>query len=115
MEFLIATACISFRDSGCRNVSLSGAPLARADPGTGLGDSHPLDGFLQQLAATLEPHYGFQSLHAFKALFQPRFAPLHLLFPDEAALPRIAVALSRAQLPQAGPRDLVVTLTRSEA
>ena len=114
MEFLIASACISFRDSGCRIVSLSGAPLARADPGTGHGEPHPLDGFLQQLAATLEPHYGFQSLHAFKTKFQPRFAPLHLLFPDEAALPRIAVALSRAYLPQAGLRDLV-TLTRSDA
>ena len=53
MEFLIASACISFRDSGCRIVSLSGAPLARADPGTGHGEPHPLDGFLQQLAATL--------------------------------------------------------------
>lgn len=114
MEFLIASACISFRDSGCRIVSLSGAPLARADPGTGDSEPHPLDGFLQQLAATLEPHYGFQSLHAFKTKFQPRFTPLHLLFPDEGALPRIAVALSRAYLPQARLRDLV-TLARSDA
>jgi lysylphosphatidylglycerol synthetase-like protein (DUF2156 family) len=114
MEFLIASACISFRNSGCRTLSLSGAPLARADAAAGHTETHPLDGFLQQLAATLEPHYGFQSLHAFKTKFQPRFAPLHLLYPDEAALPRIAVALSRAYLPQAGLRDLV-TLTRSDA
>ena len=114
MEFLIASACQSFRDSGCRIVSLSGAPLARADPDSAGGEPHPLDGFLQQLATTLEPHYGFQSLHAFKTKFQPRFVPLHLTFPDEAALPRIGVALGRAYLPQAGLRDLV-TLTRSAA
>jgi len=89
MEFLIASACLSFRDSGCRIVSLSGAPLARAEPGGSRDDPHPLDGFLRQLAATLEPHYGFQSLHAFKTKFQPRFVPLHLVYPDEAALPRI--------------------------
>ena len=114
MEFLIASACQSFRDSGCRIVSLSGAPLARADPDSAGGEPHPLDAFLQQLATTLEPHYGFQSLHAFKTKFQPRFVPLHLTFPDEAALPRIGVALGRAYLPQAGLRDLV-TLTRSGA
>jgi lysylphosphatidylglycerol synthetase-like protein (DUF2156 family) len=114
MEFLIASACLSFRDSGCRVVSLSGAPLARAEPGTEDGDLHPLDGFLQQLATTLEPHYGFQSLHAFKTKFQPRFATLHLIYPDEAALPRIGVALSRAYLPQASLRDLM-TITRTGA
>jgi lysylphosphatidylglycerol synthetase-like protein (DUF2156 family) len=114
MEFLIASACLSFRDLGGRVVSLSGAPLARAESGSIDTDAHPLDGFLQQLAETLEPHYGFQSLHAFKTKFQPRFVPLHLIYPDEAALPRIGVALSRAYLPQAGLRDLV-TLTRSGA
>ena len=62
----------------------------------------------------LNRDYGFQSLHAFKTKFQPRFVPLHLTFPDEAALPRIGVALGRAYLPQAGLRDLV-TLTRSGA
>jgi lysylphosphatidylglycerol synthetase-like protein (DUF2156 family) len=112
MEFLIASACSSFRDSGCRIVSLSGAPLARAEASISDSGPHPLDGFLQQLGETLEPHYGFQSLHAFKSKFQPRFIPLHLIYPDEAALPRIGVALSRAYLPQAGLRDLL-TLTRS--
>ena len=38
--------------------------------------------------------------------------PLYLVFPDEAALPRIGLALSRAYLPEAGVRDLVA-LARS--
>ena len=43
--------------------------------------------------------------------FQPAHAPLYLVFPDEAALPRIRLALSRAYLPEAGVRDLL-SLTR---
>ncbi len=40
------------------------------------------------------------------------YEPLYLVFPDEAALPRIGLALSRAYLPDAGMRDLVA-LARS--
>ena len=36
---------------------------------------------------------------------------MYLVFPDEAALPRIGVALGRAYLPDAGLRDLL-TLAR---
>ena len=123
MEFLIASACMTFREEGAGIVSLSGAPLARAaapaaGKGPGVEDTAPgpdrnaLDGFLDRLGSTLEPYYGFRSLQAFKTKFQPRFEPLYLVFPDEAALPRIGLALSRAYLPDAGVRDLV-TLARS--
>ena len=110
MEFLISSACLAFRDEGCRVVSLSGAPLART-PATesngGTLDRSTMDDFLDRLGAALEPYYGFRSLHAFKSKFQPRVDPMYLVFPDEAALPRIGVALSRAYLPDAGVRDLV--------
>jgi lysylphosphatidylglycerol synthetase-like protein (DUF2156 family) len=120
MEFLIASACLAFKEDGHRFVSLSGAPLARsaaypAEPAASNGrsalesavDRGPLDAFLDRLGQALEPYYGFRSLQAFKAKFQPRFDPLYLVFPDEAALPRIGVALSRAYLPEAGLRDFV--------
>ena len=114
MEYLIASACQAFKQEGCTVVSLSGAPLARTAPGQGDEGLDPgtLDTFLDRLGASLEPYYGFRSLHAFKAKFQPRHEPLYLVFPDEAALPRIGLALSRAYLPEAGVRDLV-TLARS--
>jgi phosphatidylglycerol lysyltransferase len=112
MEFLISSACLAFKEEGCQLVSLSGAPLARAGAADSAMDRGPLDSFLDRLGASLEPYYGFRSLHAFKAKFQPRFEPLFLVFPDEAALPRIGVALSRAYLPDAGLRDLV-TLARA--
>ena len=70
------------------------------------------DVFLVGLAESLELYYGFRPLHAFTSKFQPRHEPLYLVFPDEAALPRIGLALSRAYLPDAGMRDLVA-LARS--
>lgn len=112
MEFLISSACLTFKEEECQRVSLSGAPLARAGAADSVMDRGPLDGFLDRLGASLEPYYGFRSLHAFKAKFQPRFEPLFLVFPDEAALPRIGMALSRAYLPDAGLRDFVA-LTRA--
>ncbi len=112
MEFLIASACSAFRDEGARVVSLSGVPLARAGAGDTTTGRAPLDAFLDRLGAALEPYYGFRSLQAFKAKFQPRHEPLHLVFPDEAALPRIGVAPGRASLPAAGLRD-VVALARA--
>jgi lysylphosphatidylglycerol synthetase-like protein (DUF2156 family) len=109
MEFLISSAATAFRDQGCAVVSLSGAPLARSS-NRGVDehlDRGTLDVFLDRLGAALEPYYGFRSLHAFKAKFQPRLEPLFLIFPEATDLPRIGLALSRAYLPEAGVRDYV--------
>jgi lysylphosphatidylglycerol synthetase-like protein (DUF2156 family) len=95
-EFLIASACLSFKEQGCELVSLSGAPLARAG---GSAEAGVLDALLDTLGETLEPLYGFRSLESFKAKFKPRDVPLYLVFPDEAALPRIGLALTEAFLP----------------
>jgi lysylphosphatidylglycerol synthetase-like protein (DUF2156 family) len=59
------------------------------------------------LGSALEPYYGFRSLQVFKSKFQPQYNPLYLVFPDEAALPRIGLALTRAYLPNARLRELV--------
>jgi lysylphosphatidylglycerol synthetase-like protein (DUF2156 family) len=107
MEFLVASACTAFRDEGASVVSLSGVPLAAARDGDRGVDAGALDAFLERLGGTLEPYYGFRSLQAFKSKFQPRHETLHLVFPDESALPRIGIALGRAYLPAAGARDLV--------
>jgi len=88
MEFLISSACLAFTEEGCQLVSLSGAPWPRAGASDSAMDQGPLDSFLDRLGSRLEPYYGFQSLHAFKNRFQPRFEPLFLVLADEAALPR---------------------------
>ena len=60
----------------------------------------------------MEPLYGFRSLHQFKAKFQPRLDPMYMAFRDEADLPRIGIAITRAFLPDAGVGD-VVSVVRS--
>jgi lysylphosphatidylglycerol synthetase-like protein (DUF2156 family) len=104
VEFLIASSCLAFQSDGAQFVSLSGAPLARAK-----GDeaTAALDRLLDTLGERLEPMYGFRSLHAFKNKFAPRYAPMFLVFRDEADLPRIGIALTRAYLPDTPLRDLV--------
>ncbi|NNG36380.1 bifunctional lysylphosphatidylglycerol flippase/synthetase MprF [Nakamurella aerolata] len=104
VEFLIGSACMAFKAEGAQVVSLSGAPLVRSDPG---GERSPVEAFLDGLSESLEPVYGFRSLHFFKQKFQPRVEPMYLAFRDEADLPRIGVALTRAFLPDAGLKELL--------
>jgi lysylphosphatidylglycerol synthetase-like protein (DUF2156 family) len=76
IDFLIASALLTFQAEGAAVVSLSGAPLARSSSGPVRVTQRLLDG----LGAVLEPCYGFRSLHAYKAKFQPRREPLHLVY-----------------------------------
>ena len=100
MDFLIASAALSLQDEGSRFLSLSGAPLARTiNRETNGGGSPVMDRLLDLLGATLEPVYGFRSLLAFKSKFAPEYVPLFMAYPDPAALPAIANALTRAYLP----------------
>ncbi|WP_016695436.1 phosphatidylglycerol lysyltransferase domain-containing protein [Rhodococcus rhodochrous] len=99
MEFLIASAAKAAHEQGLEVLSLSGAPLARANEGEPDGDRSGLDAVLELLGRTLEPVYGFRSLLAFKAKFQPQYRPLYMVFPDATHLPAIGVALTRAYLP----------------
>lgn len=103
-EFLIASACLSFRDQGATVASLSGAPLAHSGDAT--SERATLDRLLDQLGKAMEPLYGFRSLDIFKQKFRPRHEPVYLVFGDEAALPRIGLALTSAYLPDASLRDL---------
>ncbi|MDQ1662166.1 MAG: phosphatidylglycerol lysyltransferase [Blastococcus sp.] len=109
MEFLIARAMLTFQDEGAEWVSLSGAPLALPP---GAGDRGRLDRLLELAGRAMEPVYGFRSLLAFKAKFQPHYRPLWLVYPSAADLPRIARAVSGAYLPRVSPGQ-AVRLTRA--
>ena len=109
MEFLIATAALTFQEEGARFVSLSGAPLARLDRGE---QPCALQRLLDMIANTVEPVYGFQSLLHFKAKFQPDYQPLYLTYPDPAALGSIAAAIGRAYLPHLTPGQALRLLTK---
>ncbi len=83
-------------------MSLSGAPLARLDRGD---RPRALQRVLDLTGQVLEPVCGFRSLLAFKAKFQPIYRPMFMAYPDSAALPRIANAVSRAYLPHVNVRQ----------
>lgn len=108
-EFLIASAAQRFQQEGAAFISLSGAPLARLDRGERLG---ALERLLDSCSRTLEPVYGFRSLLAFKAKFQPEFRPLYVTYPDGSAIPAIAAAVTRAYLPDLSPRGGLALLHR---
>ncbi|WP_083754020.1 DUF2156 domain-containing protein [Actinosynnema sp. ALI-1.44] len=98
MEFLIASMAIRCRDEGVEYISLSGAPLARRRD---RGEKVPLlQRLLDVVGRLLEPVYGFRSLLAFKAKFQPQYRPLFMSYPDASALPSIGNAITKAYLPR---------------
>ena len=94
VEFMIAEACLTFQAEGAALVSLSGAPLVRSttDKVGAVQTALDITGKL------MEPLYGFASLHAFKAKFQPRREPLYLVYRSTGDLPRIGAAVLRAYL-----------------
>ena len=96
MEFLIGTAALDLQHVGAEFVSLSGAPLARADPG---GEPAGVQRLLEVIGASMEPVYGFRSLLKFKAKFAPEYRPMYLCYPEAAVLPRIGLGISHAYLP----------------
>ncbi len=104
MEFLIASAARDLRDEGYEVLSLSGAPLAQSERPEE-GPAGRLQRVLDLAGRTLEPVYGFRSLLAFKAKFQPRYEPLYLTYPDPVALPAIGLAIGRAYLPDMTTRQ----------
>jgi lysylphosphatidylglycerol synthetase-like protein (DUF2156 family) len=101
MEYLLGASSRQFSEEGAKIMSLSGAPLAHEyPPGAGM-----IAELSDKLAESLEPVYGFQSLHKFKMKFNPRFETMYLLFHDEGDLIPIGAALTRAFLPDATVRQ----------
>ena len=78
MEFLIGTAALDLQKEGAEFVSLSGAPLAQANPGE---EQVGVQKLLEVVGKTMEPVYGFRSLLRFKAKFQPVYQPMYMCYP----------------------------------
>ncbi|MEU9128570.1 DUF2156 domain-containing protein [Kitasatospora sp. NPDC048540] len=112
MEFLIASAALGFKEEGAEFLSLSGAPLARSDRGE---PPTALQRMLDWIGKTLEPVYGFRSLLAFKAKFQPEYRPMYMVYPDPAALGSITRAIGKAYLPHLTPAQGVRLMRRLSA
>jgi phosphatidylglycerol lysyltransferase len=99
MDFLVASCAESARERGDALLSLSLSALVKQDP-TGAGEeSAAVAGARSFLARHLARFYDFDGLYRWKAKFQPVFEPRYLVYPHPLALPRVAIALARAQSP----------------
>ncbi len=111
MEFLIAWAALWAKEQGYRELSLSGAPLARVEAADDRSDtedaSATLTRVLDFLGQTLEPVYGFRSLLKFKAKFRPEYEALYLTVPTLGSLPFVGLAIGIAYLPDMSFSDTV--------
>jgi lysylphosphatidylglycerol synthetase-like protein (DUF2156 family) len=104
MEFLIATAATAFQQEDAALMSLSGTPFAFSSAPSPEDAVHRL---MAGASRILEPVYGFRSLLAFKAKFQPLYEPLYVTYPQASALPAIGNAIGRAYLPRVTWRQAV--------
>ena len=116
MEYLVAVSVEDAKARGYEVLSLSLSALARADDGAAgeasageppaggspvagpRAESEP-DRTRAFLMEHLARFYDFQNLFRWKAKFLPEFEARYLVYPAPMALPRIALALVRAQSP----------------
>jgi hypothetical protein len=102
---MIASARLEFQEDGAEFVSpVRGAPGSQRGRRRGAGPDGPAAGQARFLARAL---LRLPLAARVQGQFAPRYEPIHLAFRDEADLPRIGVALTRAYLPDAMPRQLL--------
>ncbi len=102
MEFLVAASVEEARRAGDEILSLSLSALARAETN---GAPEPEESAAVTVGRTiltkhLSRFYSFEGLFKWKAKFQPAFEPRYLVYSHPLALPRVALALARAQSPE---------------
>ena len=103
MEFLIAESVEAARDRGDDMLSLSLSALAKVDP----DESRPAPATAAEgadrlrvfLMDHLSRFYDFQGLFHWKKKFSPEFEDRYLVYGEPLSLPRVVLALARAQSP----------------
>ena len=98
MELLVVRSIEEARRRGDAMLSLSLSALAEVE-----GDDEPGSEELARSRAFLRRHlarfYDFEGLFRWKRKFDPRFEDRYLVYPSPLALPRVTLALVRAQRP----------------
>lgn len=98
MEFLVVKCAEHGQARGDALLSLSLSALVKVDPATGSREDQPVDDPARAfLIERLQRFYDFEGLFRWKRKFAPAFEDRFLVFPDALALPRVALALVRAQ------------------
>ena len=111
-EFLIGSVAALLRSEGQGLMSLSGVPFAG-----NLTEDAEIGSLLPRLvywllASRLEVLYGFENLYNYKLKFNPALRTIHLVFPSQSQLPRIALAVAKAYLPSLGLAEMLAMLMR---
>lgn len=93
MDFLFVTLLDWAKQQGYDSFNLGLSPLA----GVGEKENDPaLDRAMHFLYEHLNKFYNFKGLHQFKEKFKPHWEPRYLVYPGVARLPKVALALVRA-------------------
>ena len=98
MELLVVRAVETAREHGDAMLSLGLSALAKVGPDEagGAAETDRARAFLTQ---HLGRFYDFKGLFHWKKKFDPAFEDRYLVYPGALALPRVALALARAQSP----------------
>lgn len=112
MEFLIGMSLLTFQERGYRQASLAAAPLADLDREA---DASLVPRALGAIYEHSETFYNFKSLFRFKEKFRPRWEPVYLAHPGVATLPRTALAILRAHMPDLDLAGITALLGESVA
>jgi phosphatidylglycerol lysyltransferase len=98
-EFLIVKTVEKMRERGDELLSLSLSALARVEREAPAAGEAADDRTREFLMERLARFYDFKGLFRWKQKFAPEFEPRDLVYPDPLELPRVALALVRAQSP----------------
>ena len=96
MEFMIGSALLACKQEGHQVVSLGAVPLANLNRDA---DESLVQYVLGVVYRRFDTLYHFQPLFAFKQKFQPEWHGTFLVYQHHGQLPRIALAVLRAHLP----------------
>lgn len=98
MDLLVASSAQRAAQEGDAVLSLALSALVKVEESTGAAPDAP-DPARAFLIERLARFYDFRGLFRWKRKFAPRFEHRYLVVPDVLVLPRIALALVRAQTP----------------
>lgn len=107
-EFLVVSSIVLLRERGIEELSLNFAAFARLL----YAPAGRLERLLGRLLALAEPLFQIQSLYRFNAKFEPRWEPRYLLYERPLSLPRVALAVMRAEGQLPSPRLALPTFRR---
>lgn len=110
MEYLVAKEALALKSEGCQAYGLGLSPLSTElrDQGSECTEGAsaktevkaPLDAAVNVLYHHFNHFYRFTGLHAFKEKFNPDWEPRYLAYPGGANLPKVVLAVVRANSSQ---------------